>query len=552
MRTSRYAFILLFIWGSISNWALAQENKLTGRVIDTRTELSLKGADVYFAQSKEGTTTDEDGLFILEYKSNIENDTLVVSFVGYVEYRIPVKSFSDRSTIKLEPRSIELEDSVLVRGERIDLVKQEIPHSKTTIDFQTIEIRGSSEMSDILKGISSVKIEGNELSGRRINIRGSNADEVNVYVDGILINYLGLDNSADLSIVPIENVEKIEVLKGANLTLLGNGAFGGVVNVTSKKSLDRTLQLKAKQGSFETQTYLGEINYPLTDRFVVNYFGQFSQRKPGIEFFPGTFLDPEKPQNDQIEIDNQYHNLKMDYYLQNGEINAKVYGYLLNYEKPFLKNERENFLASASYKGSLFGARDFDFNVNYLRGNDDLTREQLQGTDSFITSFISTVLNARLLKKFTFSDNRNEFQFLAEYFHDELEDNRINRTTQRDIPRYNALLFENRFSVAGVIALRDKITRNGDIRWRTHLGLRDDYVVTGDHYISPTAGAQVEFSRSEWKFSPYGSFGKNFKIHTLRDNALAIPPDSSLQRFEPEESSSGEIGFEFDLSLIHI
>lgn len=228
-------FFWCFFLVSVGVSQEAEQVRLSGQVTDAATRSPLKGADIYLVRSQVGTISDADGYFGLILKTIQENDTLVVGFVGYREYRVALKDFKNRSRIELQPVSIELPDSVLVRGERIDLVQQEIPHARDVVDFQTIEIRGSSEISDLFKTIPSVRVEGNDLTGRRIQIRGSNAGEVNVYVDGILINSLGEENAADLSVIPTENIEKMEVLKGANLTLLGSGAFGGVVNVTTQK-----------------------------------------------------------------------------------------------------------------------------------------------------------------------------------------------------------------------------------------------------------------------------------------------------------------------------
>jgi outer membrane receptor protein involved in Fe transport len=543
-------FILIF-----TTPVIAQESRLLGQVVDASNRVPLKGAEIYLEKSRQGTVTDEDGFFVLVREKIIENDTIVFSFIGYREYRSALKDFQNMSRIELQSVSIELQDSVLVRADRINLVNQEIPHSRSVIDYETIEIRGSSEISDFFKTIPSVRVEGNDLTGRRIQIRGSNAGEVNVYIDGTLINNLGDDNAADLSIIATENIEKMEVLKGANLTLLGSGAFGGVVNITTRKSLDRSLLLKTKQGSFDTRYYIGEINFPITNRFVLNYFGQYNGMKPGIEYFPGESSDTVKTENETIESSKQNHNVTLNYYLGSGEISARFYGYLFDYEKLSqdnqpLANSRKNFLFSGSYTGSLLGIKDLDFRFNYFLGEDERRRDRIKEnnlTDRFSDSFQTDRINFKVLKRFIFG-YENEFQFLGEYFHDELTTdiqqniNGVNRSV------YNALLYENRWSLAGVAAFSNRVNDLPNFIWKTHIGLRDDLVATGDNYFSPTVGIQLEYTKSAWVLFPYVNYGKNVKFPTLLDKAfLSLQEisgeDTTLARLEPEESNAGEFGF---------
>lgn len=523
----------------------AQEKNITGVVVDARTGEPLSGAEVFLKHLKQGTTTDEDGYFNLRLSHNLpaSPDTLMISFLGYQKYRVVLSDYKNRSRIRLKPVNIALQDSVTVHDERLELSRQEIPHASSMIDFETIELRGSSEIGDLFKSIPSVRLEGNDLTGRRIQIRGSDASEVNVYVDGILINNLGVNGAADLSVISVEDIQTLEVLKGANLPLLGGGAFGGVVNVTSKKNLQQSLFLKTKQGSFDSQYYIGELNMPVTRNFVVNYFGQVNGIKPGIEFFPGEAQIIDKTQNNQVETIKQNHNLRLNYYLPKGELSAKIFGYLLDYDKPDWENKRQNFLFAGRYRGDLPGVTDVDLNVNYQSGNDDVTRKRF--SDRFFTSFESQRLNVKLLKKFV--ADKNEIQFVTEYIHDEVDIANAQRLGERRIPTYNAGLFENRWSFAGVVAFSNQFANREDITWKTHLGLRDDLVATGDNYVSPSAGFRVEIERPNVKIIPYFSYGKNVKIQTLLDNAYLElqeidQSDTTLNRLQPEESSAFEIG----------
>jgi len=67
-----------------------------------------------------------------------------------------------------------------------------------------------------------------------VRIRGSNADQVLVLIDGAIMNSATL-GSFDFANLTTDNIERIEVLRGAQSMLWGADAMGGVINITTKK-----------------------------------------------------------------------------------------------------------------------------------------------------------------------------------------------------------------------------------------------------------------------------------------------------------------------------
>ena len=179
----------------------------------------------------------------------------MINFLGYTEFRQRVGEYQNASLIQLQPDILQIDKAITVFADKIDLARKELPHATFSVDVEKIERYGTSEISDLFKADPTVRIEGNDLDGRRIQIRGSDPDEVNVYIDGILINNIGFENAADLSVISTDNIEKLEILKGSNLILLGSGAFGGVVNITTRRSLEQKYGLRFKYGSV-TQWYV--------------------------------------------------------------------------------------------------------------------------------------------------------------------------------------------------------------------------------------------------------------------------------------------------------
>lgn len=125
-----------------------------------------------------------------------------------------------------------------------------------------------------------------------VSIRGSTAEQVSVYVDGIKIN-TAQGGAVDFSTLPLGGIERIEVLRGGASSQFGSDAIGGVINIVTKRAQKKpSLELKFSEGSFFTlQTHegysrkFGKVGLTL-DHTHFSSDGDFSFLSTGIQF-PG-------------------------------------------------------------------------------------------------------------------------------------------------------------------------------------------------------------------------------------------------------------------------
>jgi outer membrane receptor protein involved in Fe transport len=536
--------VIFIIILSFNLWPAVNETQITGKIVDKNTGIPLSGADVYLSHSKCGTTTDNDGWFRLFCSQTDTVDTLLVSYLGYHTYRTYLKKYKNTSVIYLIPESLDLNDEIVISAERIDIFKQDIPLVKNTIKLEEIEQYGSSEIGDILKPLPSVRIEGNDLDGRTIQIRGSDADEVKVYLDGVLLNNLRTSDAADLSIIPVESIESLEVLRGGNSALLGQGAFGGVVNITTRQETETHLYLKGKIGSFTNRYFIGNLTIPLKKRFIVNYYGQVNSMSPQIEYFPDERFT-EKTTNTAITTDKQNHIVNLNYFGEKGQISSHFIGYLFKYNKPLWNSIYRNYLFDASYQGEILGLKDFEIGINQLFTQDKITRKP-EGSSQYINNYHTNQANVRIAKKFSFQTG--DFQFLSEYYHDELLNDSKIKDLDWESQLSHGFVYDNRASVAGVVSFRDALKTIPTFSWNTYLGLRGDFVASGNRDASVLSGVQINYNLEHWKFSPYFNYGKNVKYPTLWENAYIrdltnfAGTDTTIKRLKPEYNSSAELG----------
>ena len=114
------------------------------------------------------------------------------------------------------------------------------PSFVTVVTQQDILASGASDVAGALARVSGVVVNdyGPDGSTKTLSIRGSTSSQVLVLVDGIRMNS-SFDGWVDLSRIPLDTVDRIEVVRGGASSLWGTGAVGGVINVITKKA-DKT------------------------------------------------------------------------------------------------------------------------------------------------------------------------------------------------------------------------------------------------------------------------------------------------------------------------
>ena len=118
----------------------------------------------------------------------------------------------------------------------------ELANSISVIDSIQISNSNSNNVFDVLKnetGISFTRQGGNGTLSN-LYIRGANSSHTLVLIDGVEVNLTNDPSGVyDFSALPIDNIERIEVLRGPQSTLYGSDALAGVINIISKKETVR-------------------------------------------------------------------------------------------------------------------------------------------------------------------------------------------------------------------------------------------------------------------------------------------------------------------------
>lgn len=207
-----------------------------GVVIDQKTQEPLAGANVIVQNSRRGAVTNRNGEFLI---SNVAPGTytLLIEYIGYSAHKLTGISVAanqtvDLKTILLEEEPIPLREIVVTPGSYAIMGRE--PSPRQTLTSEDIKIMGWAE--DITRAVQRIPgISANDFEAK-FNVRGGEADEVLVLLDGMQIYkpFHQKDFGGGLfSTVDIEAIQGVDLLTGGYTAEYGD-RMSGVLNMRSK------------------------------------------------------------------------------------------------------------------------------------------------------------------------------------------------------------------------------------------------------------------------------------------------------------------------------
>ena len=177
---------------------------------------------------------------------------------------------------------------VVVTAQRIEKTEINTPVTETIVTTKKIEEAGYKNAFDIIEhqvGLSSTGYgdAGQDFgfSAGRTVVRGYDRGTL-VMVDGIPLN---LKNYNSLDGIPVDMIEKVEIIKGASGTLYGAEAMGGVINIITKRpeGMKPVFKVKGTVGNYYKDY---GINYS-DDRFIIGLQKEYSNKNDNANDYPG-------------------------------------------------------------------------------------------------------------------------------------------------------------------------------------------------------------------------------------------------------------------------
>ncbi len=227
----RFLIIVLFVIFSKITFA-QQKGTLKGSIADNDTKESLPGATIQLLKDlSKGTATDINGNFTLELDSG--SYKVICAFVGLKSDTFEVNVFPAKITelnITLKPIAKMLE-TVVVSSGKFEQKLEELTVSMEVIKSDLIKNKNTTSIETALEQAPGVSIIDNDPQ-----IRGGSGftfgvgSRVAIVVDGIPL-LSGDAGRPEWNYIPIENIEQVEIIKGASSVLYGSSALNGVINI---------------------------------------------------------------------------------------------------------------------------------------------------------------------------------------------------------------------------------------------------------------------------------------------------------------------------------
>lgn len=188
------------------------------------------------------------------------------------------------------PHDVGLTEDIVVTATRTDRSVVDAPASISVVTGEALRAAPVADLTDALRDLPGVTLTAGSQGRRAISLRGMDPSYTLVLIDGRRVDSseaVFRHNDFDIGVLPVEMIERIEVVRGAMSSLYGSDALGGVVNIITRKVGDRWsggLSVQAQtptsgSGGQEGRASLFAAGPLVKDRLALRLTGTFNHRR---------------------------------------------------------------------------------------------------------------------------------------------------------------------------------------------------------------------------------------------------------------------------------
>jgi iron complex outermembrane receptor protein len=459
------------------------KGRIIGRIIDEKDE-PVAGANVYIKGTVLGSASGLEGEF--EIRTVPAGDfQLIVSMVGYYKESVAIHlekgQILNLKTIKLKSVPLESQPIVVTAGKYEQRIEN-VPASISTVSRLEIESRNSVSIDKTLQYVSGVYMNGNQA-----NIRGSTGwskglgSRVLMLLDGVPF-LAGDTEQMVFDGLAMNEIERIEVVKGAGSALYGSNAIGGVVNVITKPIDEKPEFYFLAYGGLYEKPYYDQWKWSDRTRFMHGVKANYSRKIKdfGFRIAASNDVDDSHRENDY----NKHYNL-----------NAKIQYDFTPFDQMtitanYMQQDRGNYISWKDLNNALVPA-------------DNQLGSHVESKRYFVMPVYRKVLSETSYFKFksiwfhnSFNMNKppnvsNSDYYYAEFLYGRQVGKHV--LTAGIVPTYNVLsseLFGSRKGIGAAAYFQDEMKFTD--KWLFTLGLRYDYYdideLGSDNRVNPKGG----------------------------------------------------------------
>ncbi|MBE6302366.1 MAG: TonB-dependent receptor [Bacteroidales bacterium] len=262
MRIFVTIFILSILWGGVvyatnNNPEIKKGGFISGHVIEKGTEENVPFANIFIVETKQGTTSNETGHF--EFKNMRPGKyTLRVSAMGYQTQSKMVAVSKDYATVvhfELVDESLKIEELV-VSANRNEVSRREAPVVVNVAGPKLIETVNSTDLAKTLNYLPGLRVENNcqNCGFPQVRINGLEGPYSQILINSRPV-VSALSGVYGLEQIPVNMIERVEVVRGGGSALFGANAVGGTINIITKDPVDNSFQISTNLSNMNGEAW---------------------------------------------------------------------------------------------------------------------------------------------------------------------------------------------------------------------------------------------------------------------------------------------------------
>ena len=173
---------------------------------------------------------------------------------------IVILFYAVQAKAQVDPVKRDTLNEVIITSTRIDLPFKDNSRTIQIITSKDIANSAATNVADLLQQVAGVDVRRRGTAGSQadLRIRGGGFDQTLLLIDGIKMDDSQTGHHTMNAALPIEVIERIEIIKGPAARIFGQNAFTGAINIVTKKKLSNTVSATIEAGSF------GQLNSSVT------------------------------------------------------------------------------------------------------------------------------------------------------------------------------------------------------------------------------------------------------------------------------------------------
>lgn len=424
-------------------------------------------------------------------------------------------------TAQENPETQEQLDEVVVSASRIDIPFSEDSRTITVITAEDIKASPSSTLVELLQETTGLDIRRRGADGMQADlyIRGGGFDQTLLLIDGIKMDDSQTGHHTLNAALPLEVIERIEIIKGPAARVYGQNAFTGAINIITKKKSNNHLSIGMQGGSYEQlgASVTASNNFKDSNH-LVHYSRNVSE---GYRY--------------NTDYDNQNYFLKSVFNTKNqpiellASLTERKFGANGFYATPAAIDQYEETQTSVVGLSTKYQINKLTLSPQiYWRRNQDLYLYNRQNPTGYRNLHISNKIGTQVNGSYT--TNLGITGFGASFDKIYMSSNNLGNHSRV----MTTWFLEQRFKF-----LNDRIDFTP--------GVAMAYYSDFKFHFFPGFDAGIDITKN---FRIYTNVGYTYRIPTYTDLYYNDPNTLGNDQLKPEEAIAEEIGFKFNSSKI--